>query len=113
MRKLIKTDTYTLIIFDSTNESWAVDAAKQHEKSTQILVSLDGTQHKYFGSDRFLVANHQHSFRNHMMWEGLLSEEEQLQYILKRADAFHNTGKQMVIEEYVFQKDEPFYDYSK
>lgn len=48
-----------------------------------------------------------------MMWEGLLDEDEQDEYIMNRCEKFFNDGKQMLIEDYDFIEDEPFYDYSR
>jgi len=42
-----------------------------------------------------------------------LSETEQEEYMRERADSFFHTGRQMIIEDYDFQIDEVFYDYSK
>jgi hypothetical protein len=47
------------------------------------------------------------------MWEELFSDEEKTFYIEECCKKFHETGKQMIIEDYEFQRDEPFYDYSK
>ena len=63
--------------------------------------------------ERFLVQNPESPFSNHLMWEGLFDSAEQEDYIQKCCEKFWNTGKQMVIEDYDYQEDEPFYDYSK
>ena len=47
------------------------------------------------------------------MWEELFGDEEKTLYIEECCKKFYETGKQMIIEDYEFQRDEPFYDYSK
>ena len=47
------------------------------------------------------------------MWEGHFDSQEQEQYIEACCKKFRETGKQMLIEDYDYQEDEPFYDYSK
>ena len=64
-------------------------------------------------SDRFLITDPKDSFHNHMLWEGLFDSEEQRDYIESCCRKFWETGKQMIIENYDYQEDEPFYDYSK
>jgi len=78
-----------------------------------IYVPMDGESTSQLNPERFLVKNPQNSFRNHLMWEGLFDPEEQSQYIEKCCKNFWETGKKMVIEDYDYQEDEPFYDYSK
>lgn len=112
--KLIDCTDYKIVVFGSelTNEEFS-DLARNYKDDVLIYVSLDGCETKYFPQERSLVKNSKASFLNHMMWEGLLDDEEQIDYIKKCAEKFHTTGKQMLIEEYDFQEDEPFYDYSK
>ena len=47
------------------------------------------------------------------MWGGLFDWKEQLDYIIDCCQKFWDTDKQMTIENYDYQEDEPFYDYSK
>lgn len=112
--QLIDCTDYKIIVFGSelTNEEFS-DLARNHKDDVLIYVSLDGCEAEYFPQERSLVKNSTASFLNHMMWEGLLDDEEQIDYIKSCAERFHNTGKQMLIEGYDFQEDEPFYDYSK
>lgn len=82
------------------------------EKNKLIYVSLEGTNDKYLHPDRFLVKNYTASLTNHFMWEGLLTQEEQNERLYHMIDAFIDTGRQIIIEDYRFVEDEPFYDYS-
>lgn len=109
--RLIECEGYNIIIF-SDGES-ITEEVKASGDTPIIFVALDGTDTNTIPQERSLVKNLEQSFRNHMMWEGLLDDEEQLDYTTSCAERFFHTGKQMVIEEYDFQDDEPFYDYSK
>jgi hypothetical protein len=112
--QLIDCTDYKIVVFGSelTNEEFST-LSRNHKDDVLVYVSLDGCDDEYFPKERSLVKNANASFLNHMMWEGLLDDEEQIDYIKGCAKKFHTTGKQMVIEEYDFQEDEPFYDYSE
>lgn len=110
--KILDCELYKIVVIENGDENLN-DIPNQYNESELIYVSLEGTDTKYLSSERFLVKNHKASFLNHMMWEGLLDDEEQQDYIFRCCRRFHETGKQMIIEEYDFQEDEPFYDYSK
>lgn len=111
--KLIDCTDYKIIVFgcELSDEDFG-SLATNHKDDVLIYVSLEGCDLKHFPQRRSLVKNSSASFLNHMMWEGLLDDEEQLQYIKKCAAEFYTSGKQLVIEDYDFQEDEPFYDYS-
>ena len=110
--QVIDCTDYRIVVFGSElSESQLNDLTSQG--SNVILVALDGCEDEYFPRDLSLVKNVKASFMNHMMWEGLLDDEEQIEYIKTQCARFFNTGKQMIIEDYDFQEDEPFYDYSK
>ena len=78
-----------------------------------IYVPLEGYEGNRLSSNRFLITDPSRSFSNHMMWEGIFDDDEKQSYIEKCCRKFKETGKQMIIESYEFQLDEPFYDYSK
>jgi hypothetical protein len=106
----------TVIFFDKDN----VEAVKVLQeqfftkaKNNVVFVNLDPLDDIYLYSDRFLVENHQYSLRNHLLWKGLFDDSEQYKYLLEKAKYFLETGSQLLIEEYEFSADEPFYDYSK
>lgn len=103
---------YKVVILETPDDN-PDETLRSLDADTLIFVSMHG----YTGDDippsRFLVKNFENSFENHLMWEGLLDAEEQGEYIAKCCRKFWETGKQMVIENYAFQQDEPFYDYSK
>lgn len=82
------------------------------EKNKLIYVALDGTDDIYLYPERFLVKNYNASLYNHFLWEGHFTEEQQEEYLTSMLDKFIDTGKQVLIEEYEFVEDEPFYDYS-
>lgn len=103
---------HKIVIFSEVTESLK-DITKRYEKEQLIFVALEGVEDKYILPERSLVSNFKNSFLNHMMWEGLLDESQQLEYIISCCDKFIETGKQMIIEDYDFQEDEPFYDYSR
>lgn len=78
-----------------------------------VYVPLEGYNGDRLSHNRFLITDPSNSFSNHMMWEEIFDEDEKQSYIEKCCKKFQETGKQMVIESYEFQRDEPFYDYSK
>lgn len=82
------------------------------EKNKLIYVALDGTEDIYLYPERFLVKNYNASLMNHFLWEGLFSKEKQDEELMRMIDEFIETDKQVLIEEYEFVVDEPFYDYS-
>ena len=102
---------YKIVILDDMNED--VSPLEFSEESV-IYVALQGyTNFDKLSKERFLVINPESSFINHLMWEGHFDSQEQEQYIEKCCKKFWETGKQMIIEDYDYQEDEPFYDYSK
>lgn len=110
--RVIDRSSYKIVIID-TESDIVTFFNEDHDESNLIYVPLNGTNTTLLSPDRFLVKNYDSSFLNHMMWEGLLGEEEQDEYIMNRCDKFFTTGQQMLIEDYDFQEDEPFYDYSR
>lgn len=109
--KILKREQFTIITF-STADDEIGKAISGYPTEELVLVPLEGTEDKTLPLDRIIITNPESSFLNHMMWEGLLDEEEQVEYIIQCAEKFMKTGKQMIIEDYSFQADEPFYDYS-
>lgn len=109
--KIVTHNGYKIVIFSEVTES-IKDLRNQYKEDELIFVALEGVEAEFIVPGRSLVSNHQQSFLNHMMWEGLLDESEQLDYTIRCCEKFIETNKQMIIEEYEFQEDEPFYDYS-
>lgn len=110
--KIVDCLEFKIILLDSPNEDTSL-ILNSYNESDLIYVALQGYCGEDLSSERFLVQNAKSSFHNHMMWEGLFDAEEQEQYIEKCCRRFWDTNKQMVIEDYDYQEDEPFYDYSK
>ena len=96
---------------DSTPE-WVHKCRKLIDKNSIIYVPLEGNDDKYLHPDRFIVKNRTASLNNHFLWEELLLEEEQDERMWAMVDKFIDEGKQYIIEDYEFTKDEPFYEYS-
>ena len=46
------------------------------------------------------------------MWQGHFTDDEQTTRMWEMIDEFIDNGKQILVEEYEFVEDEPFYDYS-
>ena len=76
-----------------------------------VLVALDGTTDTYLTPERFLVENYDASLINHFLWEGKLTQEQQDDYMYGLIRKFLDTGQQILIENYTFTEEEPFYDY--
>ena len=114
--KVLDCSSHKIVMFEiSTSWPDLISFINENpDESKLIYISLDGANAPLpLSPDRFLVKNHDSSFLNHMMWEGLLDEEEQDRYIMNRCEKFFSDGKQMLIEDYDFIEDEPFYDYSR
>ena len=109
--KILKREQFTIIAFSNADDE-IKKAISGYPTKELVLVPLEGTGDKTLPLDRIITTKPESSFLNHMMWEGLLDEEEQVEYIIQCAEKFMKTGKQMIIEDYSFQADEPFYDYS-
>ena len=110
--QFIECTNYNIVVFGSELGTDELEDLLSRDDNT-IFISLDGCDDPNFPRERSLVKNVKASFLNHMMWEGLLDDQEQIDYIKQCCERFYNTGKQLLIEEYDFQEDEPFYDYSK
>ncbi len=80
--------------------------------SRLFYVPVDGCDDKYLHPHRFIVENYDQSLTNHMLWEGILDEEDQMEYMLRCLRDFQSTGKQMLLEEVDFDHSEPIYDYT-
>jgi hypothetical protein len=76
-----------------------------------VMVALDGTTDTYLTPERFLVENYDASLINHFLWEGKLTQKEQDDYLYELVRKFLDTGQQIIIENYKFTEEEPFYDY--
>jgi len=112
MKVLDQTD-YKIVILEKTNEDEDVILSSFYETEV-IYVAMQGySNFDKLSKERFLVKNPESPFDNHLMWEGLFDSVEQEEYIEKCCKKFWETGKQMIIEDYEYQEDEPFYDYNK
>ena len=112
--QLIDCTNYKIVVFRSQLTLIEhTDLLSSHPQGDLIYVALDGCNDESIPKEQLLVKNSKSSFLNHMMWEGLLDDQEQLDYIEKCCERLYNTGKQMLIEDYAFQEQEAFYDYSK
>lgn len=103
---------FKIVILETQDDDTSL-IVNSYDESELIYVSLVGYCGDDLSHDRFLVTSPKDSFHNHMLWEGLFDSEEQDEYIEKCCRKFWETGKQMIIENYDYQEDEPFYDYSK
>lgn len=109
---------FVVAVFDSSDDLEELHDIQDNaglatgQKNKIIYVALDGTDDIYLYPECFLVKNYNASLYNHFLWEGHLTEEEQEDYLMTMLDNFIETGKQVLIEEYEFVEDEPFYDYS-
>ena len=110
--KIIDFNDYKIVILETNNEDPDL-ILKSYTEDNLIYVPLQGYHGSELSSDRFLVRNFKDSFENHLMWEGHFDSEDQEKYIAKCCKKFWETGKQMLIENYEYKRDEPFYDYSK
>jgi len=111
--KILDCESYKVVLIEKGDTPDLFEVPEQYNEEELIYVPLVGVQSNALDASRFLVKNPESSFKNHMMWEGLLDDSEQTDYIFRCARRFHETGEQMLIEDYEFQSDEPFYDYSK
>lgn len=105
-----------VFIFDADDDLGeiydAVDAARAGGTTGFVFVPLDGTVDENLDPSQYLTENYNASLINSLMWDGLFTEEEQDKRIWELIDNFIDTGKQYLVEEYEFNEDEPFYDYS-
>jgi len=108
-----------VVIFNGDEEdlSWVHEIQNAHQKENKldclVYVPLRGTKDRYLYPHLFLVENYEYSLENHFLWNGILDEKDQRDYIFKKAKDFFEKGERLVIEHYDFQEDEPFYDYSR
>lgn len=110
--KIIDCLDFKIILLENSNED--VDMIlPAYDESQLVYVPMKGHVAEEFSQARFLTKDPTLSFSNHLMWEGLLGQKEQLNYIIDCCQKFWDTGDQMIIENYDYQEDEPFYDYSK
>lgn len=106
-----------VFVFDADDDiTWIHDAQAKANMNGDgdklIYVALEGTLDTTLNSKNFLIKNYNASLRNHFLWEGYFTKAEQDKYLFTLIDNFIDTGKQLLIEEYEFVEDEPFYDYS-
>jgi len=76
-----------------------------------VFVAMEGNTDEKLDSSRFLVKNRGASLVNHFMWKQIFDKKKQEYYMMTLIREFERTGKQIVIEDYEFVEDEPFYDY--
>lgn len=99
---------------DEKNLEWLYELQENSRvsKTELILVALEGSDDPKLDSNLFLIENREASLVNHFMWEDLFSEEEQKDRLFEMIDNFIDNKEQVLIENYEFVEDEPFYDYS-
>ena len=110
--KIIDRVDYKIVILETSTED-AVPLLESNSPSSLIFVAMKGYEKDDLPIDRFLVKNRTSPFDNHLLWEGLFDPKEQEDYITSQCQKFWDTGKALLIEDYEYQQDEPFYDYSK
>lgn len=110
--RLLDCVDFKIVILETKNED-IESILGAYDPNHVVFLAMKGYEGEELPSDRFLVRNHSAPFDNHLLWEGLFDPEEQSQYLEKCCKKFWETGKQMMIEDYDYQEDEPFYDYSK
>lgn len=110
--KVIDCGDYKIVILQTSNEDEDL-ILSSYDEDNLIYVPLVGHEGEGLSQNRFLITDPTSSFSNHMMWEGIFDDDDKQSYIEKCCKKFQDTGKQMIIEAYEFQHDEPFYDYSK
>ena len=103
---------FKIVILETSEEDVSL-ILNSYDENDLIYVPMVGHLSEDLSPERFLIKNPKDSFHNHMLWEGLFDTEEQEDYIESCCRKFWETGKQMIIENYEYQEDEPFYDYSK
>ena len=110
--KIIERPDYKIVILETNDDSLG-DLLETNDMDKLIFVAMQGYHADTLPIERFLVKNRTAPFKNHLMWEGFFDPKEQDAYIVNRCNLFWESGKGMLIEEYEYQSDEPFYDYSK
>ena len=102
-----------VVIFNNDESDQVINFQKENEKDKLVYVCRDGTSNKYLYPDRFVVENYHTSMLSHLLYENKILEDQQEEHMLKMAQTFIETGRQVFIEEYEFSEADPFYDYSK
>lgn len=114
--EIYEIDDYTVVEFDEDHLSEAIKMQQifvdDDALNNVIYIALEGIDTSALDPSRFLVKNKEASWINHMMWRGLLTQDDQRTYTINKVKQFIETNRQMIIEEYDFVEDEPFYDYS-
>ncbi len=88
------------------------DDYDQAGKTSRLFyIPVDGCDDKYLHPHRFIVSNYDQSLTNHMMWEGIFDEEDQMTYMVNALREFQTTGKQLLIEKVDFNEEAPIFDY--
>ena len=82
------------------------------ERSKLIFIPMEGYAGNELDSDNFLVENYSASLTNSFMWDEIWTKDEHEKEVVRLVDKFIDTGERIVIENYDYEADEPFYDYS-
>lgn len=102
-------------ITEGEDTSWIHEIQDKHDQagktSRLFYIPVDGCNDKYLHPHRFIVENYNESLRNHMLWEGIFDEKEQMDYMLKVLREFQETGKQLLVEVHDFDESAPIFDY--
>ena len=83
--------------------------------SKLLYVPIDGCDRvDEFSLDisKFIMKNPNASLINHFLWDGYYTKDDQKKRLWEIIDRYIDTGKQILLEEYDFSEEEPFYDYS-
>lgn len=108
---------FVVAIFDEDDTTQIIEETLgklQYNGEDFVWVALDGTEDDYISEvpECSLVENYRWSLINSLMWDGHLTEAERDTRLWEMIDEFIDNGKQVLVEEYEFVEDEPFYDYS-
>jgi len=102
-------------IFDEYSDVASLEALQKKceiDEKDFIWVALEGTESANLKPEYSLTENYEHSLINSLMWQGHFTDDEQTTRMWEMIDEFIDNGKQILVEEYEFVEDEPFYDYS-
>lgn len=104
---------HTIIFFGNEHIESVLEIQSMTDRDKLVLVNLEPIENQDLHPDRFLIENFKHPIINHLLWRGLFDASEQRAYLLEKARLFISSNTRLYIEEYEFEEDEVFYDYSK
>ena len=110
---IFEENEHTIIFFGNEHIESVLEIQSKTDRDKLVLVNLEPVDHPDLFPDRFLIENFKHPIINHLLWRGLFDECGQRKYLLEKARLFISSNTRLYIEEYKFEADEVFYDYSK